>query len=40
MNVCGSCDIAFNTRKCPLCEAKEELDSLQAEMREHVCSAD
>jgi len=32
MDYCGSCDIAYEGRDCPLCEAKKEIKSLEQEI--------
>jgi hypothetical protein len=32
MNYCNNCDIAHEERDCPLCEAKEEIKSLEKEI--------
>jgi len=32
MNYCNNCDIAHEDRDCPLCEAKEEIKSLEQEI--------
>ena len=32
MRVCDDCNIAFNEIKCPLCEAKEEIEELKYEI--------
>ena len=31
MEVCYKCDIAYNEKQCPLCEAKEEITSWAGE---------
>lgn len=28
MNYCSDCDIAFEERQCPLCDAKKEISQL------------
>ncbi len=32
MNYCNNCDIAHEERDCPLCQAKEEIKSLEKEI--------
>lgn len=32
MNYCNNCDIAHEERDCPLCQAKEEIKSLEQEI--------
>jgi len=32
MYYCNSCDIAHEEKTCPLCEAKEEIKSLEEEI--------
>jgi len=32
MDYCGSCDIAYEGRNCPLCEAIEEIEELKKEI--------
>jgi hypothetical protein len=34
MNYCGSCDIAYECRDCPLCEANKEIKSLEKRVEE------
>jgi len=33
MNYCNSCDIAFEERSCPLCEANEKIEELAEEIK-------
>lgn len=32
MNYCSKCDIAYEERDCPLCEAKKDITSLEQEI--------
>jgi hypothetical protein len=32
MNYCDKCDIAYEERNCPLCEAKKEIEQLNKEI--------
>jgi hypothetical protein len=32
MYYCNDCDIAYEEKNCPLCEAKEEIKSLENEI--------
>lgn len=34
MNYCGNCDIAFEEKNCPLCEANDEIKKLLDECLE------
>jgi hypothetical protein len=34
MNYCGNCDIAYEERTCPLCEAKREIERLEVALEE------
>ena len=33
MDYCGSCDIAYEGRNCPLCEAKSEIRTLEERIK-------
>ena len=32
MNYCDNCDIVYDERKCPLCEAKDIIDGLENDL--------
>lgn len=32
MELCNECDIVFNEKKCPLCQAKHEINTLEDEI--------
>lgn len=32
MNYCSNCDIAYEERSCPLCEAKDRIKQLEDEL--------
>ena len=34
MNYCNNCDIVYEERDCPLCEAKQEIKSLEQRIEE------
>lgn len=34
MNYCNNCDIAYEEKNCPLCEAKSEIKSLEKRIEE------
>ena len=34
MDYCGGCDIAYEGKNCPLCEAEKEIKRLEAEVEQ------
>lgn len=47
MKLCDYCGIVYMDQSCPLCKAtarisslEGELESIEAEVREHVCESD
>jgi archaellum component FlaC len=34
MYYCNNCDIAYEDKKCPLCDAKEEINRLEKEIED------
>lgn len=34
MNICNQCDIVYDEKNCPLCEAKEKIEALENQLDE------
>ena len=32
MNLCNQCNIVYDERKCPLCDAKEKIEALEEQI--------